>query len=282
MFDSQLLRSFVFVADAGSITRAAKCLNLTQSAVSAQIRKLEEQANCVLLERTTRSQSLTVQGALLLDYARNILALNEQAMFRIGSSNHLSGTIKLGCSEGFIAHWIFPIVEVFLMEHPDIEIQITLGITTELHEAVRRGILDIVVGAICEDLEGAEHLWTEPLVWAYAKNKKPDWDKPLPLAFFPEPCPYRKAAVSRLEETGTSWRISCTSPSLAGVQAAALAGLAITPITRSDLIKGLVAVGPNKHLPTLPEAFFAIVTSKKFLGSPIRELVTTIKNTAYN
>lgn len=282
MFDSQLLKSFVFVADTGSITRAAKCLNLTQSAVSAQIRKLEEQANCILLERTTRSQSLTVQGSLLLDYARNILALNEQAMLRIGSSSHLAGTIKLGCSEGFIAHWLFPVIEAFVQEHSDIEVQITLGITTSLHEAVRRGALDIVVGAICEDIEGAEPLWSEPLLWAYARNKKLDWDKPLPLAFFPEPCPYRKAAVLKLEEAGASWRISCTSPSLAGVQAAASAGLAITPIARSDLSKGLVAIGPNKHLPPLPEAFFAIVTAKHFLGSPTHELVTRIRNTSYH
>ncbi len=281
MFDTNLLRSFVQVVETGSITGAAERLNLTQSAVSSQIRKLEAQAKCAVIERTTRSLRVTVQGELLLEYARKILALNEQAMFQIGSSKNLSGTIKIGCSEGFVANWLFPIVSSFSKSHPEINIQLCLGITTELHAAARKGDLDIVIGAICEDVKGARLLWSEPLFWAFAVNMEPDWKKSVPLALFPEPCPYRKAATTSLENAGLQWRLTCTSPSVAGVQAAARAGLAVTPLTRSGLSQGVRALPANAPLPSLPDANFAIVLPDKPCPPPVRKLVSSIENSTF-
>jgi len=281
MFNAQLLQSLVHVVEAGSITKAAERLNLTQSAVSAQIQKLEEQANFVILERTTRSQKLTVKGELLLGYAKQIVALHEQAKLRLGSTNDLSGCIKLGCSEGFVADWLFPIVSSFNCEHQDVAIQIELGLTTELLAQAEQGGIDLIVGPTCKRIEGAEHLWSEPLMWAFANQQEPDWSKPLPIAVFPEPCPYREVAISSLEDMGTRWQLSCTSPSLAGVQSAALAGLAVTPLTMSSLISGLAPLPQNEFLPFLPEAHFAIIPSSKKLSNPARMLADVIRSSAY-
>ena len=280
MFETQLLQSFIQVVDTGSITRAASRLNLTQSAVSAQIRKLEEQANCTVLERTTRSQRLTAEGEVLLSYAREILALQEQALVRIGSSKNLAGSVRVGCTEGVVPNWLFPIISSFLKDHPDIQVQIKLGITTDLIQSARQHDLDFVVGPICERVDGADRLWSEPMFWAYAKNMEPDWEQTLPLAFFPEPCPYRKAAISALEKSGLEWRIACTSTSGAGVQAAARAGLALTPLTRSGLATGIAALPEKAILPDLPDAHFAIIQPQSSRTRPTRELIDFIKNAA--
>lgn len=281
MFNSQLLRSLVHVVEAGSITKAAERLNLTQSAVSAQIQRLEEQANFVILERTTRTQKLTVKGELLLGYAKQIVALHEQAMLRLGSSDDLSGYIKLGCSEGFVANWLLPIVSSFNSEHPDVTIQVQLGLTTDLLPEAQEGGIDIVVGPTCKRIEGAEHLWSEPLIWAFASQREPDWSKPLPIAVFPEPCPYREVAIASLDKRGTNWQLSCTSSSLAGVQSAALAGLGVTPLTLSSLTKGLAPLPQNSLLPSLPEAHFAIVPSSRNPSRSARALVKIIRDSAY-
>ena len=276
--DTHLLRSFVQIVESGSITRAAEQLNLTQSAVSAQLQKLEEQAGCCVLERSTRSQNLTVQGELLLEHARGVLERNELILTRISSSPRQADKIRIGCSEGFVASWLFPIISKFSRKFPDTEISLLLGITTELNASIQSGELDLMVGAICEEIDGAEYLWSEPLIWVYASNSEPKWEKPLPLAFFPEPCPYRKAAITSLEKSEVPWRIACTSPSSSGVQAAARAGLAIAPLTRSSLAEGLTALPDNCSLPCLPEANFAMVLSNKRKRNSVRELKELIRS----
>jgi DNA-binding transcriptional LysR family regulator len=278
MYDATLLNAFLAIHDEGGITRAAKRLNLTQSAVSAQIRKLEEQLGCILFNRTTRSVRLTVQGEILLGYARDILALQEEAAYRIGRKKQLVGRVRLGCSEGLVAEWLCPLLSRFTTEHPATDLHLHLGITTELREFAERRMIDIVVGAVCEDAADAHDLWSEPLVWAFREGSEPDWTSPLRLAFFPEPCPYRRAAIGALEQAGTSWRLACTSPSIAGVQAAALSGLAITPLTRSCLRSGMRELPPHPSLPGLPDATFAMKAAPGAHGAVVQALMTAIRD----
>lgn len=107
LIDPLLLRSFVAVADLGSLSRAAEAVHVTQSAVSAQIKRLEDQLGCRLFTRTTRSVALTPQGEVLLGYARSILTLNEQAVLRLAVSPRRRTTVRVGCSEGLPADWLF-------------------------------------------------------------------------------------------------------------------------------------------------------------------------------
>jgi DNA-binding transcriptional LysR family regulator len=123
-------------------------------------------------------------------------------------------------------------------------------------------------------------LWSEPLLWAYAAGRTPDWTKPLAVAFFPDPCPYRSAAVAVLDAQRRHWRLACSSPSVAGVQAMALAGLAVTPLTRSAFAKGMDALADPDRLPPLPDAHFALQLGANAKSAPVRELVVRIHDAA--
>jgi len=260
MLDSQQLRAFVSVADHGSVTRAAEAMHLTQSAVSAQIKRLEEQLGCRVFERTTRSLQLTAQGSVLLSYARSILNLQQQAVSRLAAPRQAPTTLRLGCSEGFPSEWLFAALAGFRQRRPDVHVEITGGISTVLAKQVRhQRSLDLMVGTVCDAGSDTETLWMEPLVWAFSERALLDPDAPAPLAFLSEPCPFREAALASLAGHGAAnWQIVLTAQSSGALVAAAAAGLAITVLTPSGMPPGLRAVSPGSFLPALPPARFVI------------------------
>lgn len=267
MFDTVLLRSFVTVAQEGSFTRAAARLHLTQSAISAHLRRLEDQAGKTLFVRTTRSTALTPDGELLLGYARAILALNRDARARLRRSSS-DGTVRMGMSEDFAHARIMERLHTFGLRNPEVALDITIGVPGTLLQAMDRGELDFVLGGRCHDDRPGRPLWREPLVWAAAEWMNVDVSLPLPLAVFPEPCPYREAALAALAHAGIDSRIALVCPSSGGVLAAVRAGLAIAPMLASRLDSGLQALGADSRLPALPSVEFTL-----FGGSPITALV---------
>lgn len=253
MFDTVLLRSLIAVADTGGFTRAAHRLHLTQSAISAHIRRLEREAGQKLLERTTRSVSLTPAGARLAGYARTILALHDDARASLGAGRRVSGTVYVGLSEEMVKAPIIDCMRRFSVAHPDAEVSLTVGLTGELLSLVHSGGLDIVLGSRCSDEERGEVLWSEPLVWARGPIAlgSDEVTTPVPLAVFSDQCPYRAAAIEALVRAGRQWRIVCQSPSVGG--------LGVTPVTRSSaLAAGLVEVST---LPALPQAQFVLTSA---------------------
>src|SRR5919204_1716864 len=127
MFDTWLLRSFVAVVDSGGFTRAAKLLNSTQSTVSAQIQRLEEEAGHSLFIRSTRSVQLTSAGETLLGYARTILRLNEDARLRLSGVRH-AGRVRVGANEDLTDSWLPQVLQSFCRQFPEIEIELEIGI----------------------------------------------------------------------------------------------------------------------------------------------------------
>ena len=271
MLDSQQLRAFVSVADHGSVTRAADAMHLTQSAVSAQIRRLEEQLGCRVFDRTTRSLQLTAQGSVLLSYARSILKLQQQAVSRLAAPRHAPATLRLGCSEGFPSEWLFGALAGFRERRPDVHVEISCGISTMLAKQVRQHSLDLMVGTVCDAGSDTETLWMEPLVWAFSAKALLDPEAPVPLAFLSEPCPFREAALASLAGHGTThWQIVLTAQSSGALVAAAAAGLAITVLTPSGMLSGLRSIPPGSFLPVLPAARFVIQHWKS--GTPSEAL----------
>ncbi len=261
MFDTVLLRSLLAVADTGGFTRAAQRLHLTQSAISAHIRRLEREAGQKLLERTTRSVSLTPAGARLAGYARTILALHDDARASLGAGRRVSGTVYVGLSEEMVKAPIIDCMRRFSVAHPDAEVSLTVGLTGELLSLVHSGGLDIVLGSRCSDEERGEVLWSEPLVWARGSIAlgSDEVTTPVPLAVFSDQCPYRAAAIEALVRAGRQWRIVCQSPSVGGLMTAVSGGLGVTPVTRSSaLAAGLVEVST---LPALPQAQFVLTSA---------------------
>lgn len=280
MFDTTLLRTFQAVAQEASFTRAAGRLNLTQSAVSAHVRRLEEQTGKALLSRSTRSVVLTPEGEVLLGYARAILRLNEAARLKL--SGVADGVhIRVGASDDFMSTWLPSLLRRFQNSRPALTLEVRVANTGLLLAGMEAGELDLVLGSRCHGEQTGQLLWREPLIWAYAKGAAPEDTAPLPLALFPEPCPYRDAALAALAAAGREWRIAVVSPSVAGLRAAAAAALAVTPLNRSLLTPQLRALASEVEMPELPEVEFMVFSrphgGPAELGDLANEIVDAVK-----
>jgi DNA-binding transcriptional LysR family regulator len=257
---------------------------MSQSAVSVHIRRLEDQVGTQLLERTTRRVTLTPSGATLLGYARTITSLQEEARARLRPLSKTSGQIRIGVSEDFAGATLPQVLRRFGATHPEVVIEVAVGITTDLLGTLDAGQLDIVLGKQCDGMpaDRGEVLWSEPLVWAFANHLRFDPQSIIPLAFFPEPCAYRDAALKALSRSACKWRVALVSPSIAGVRAAALAGFAATPLTESMLDARLRAIGAEEGLPALPPARFMMFVRdrERRRDNPARRLAHVIKEYA--
>lgn len=275
MLESELLRSFVTVAESGGFTRAAQLLNSTQSTVSAQIRRLEEQAGQLLFARSTRSVQLTVAGETLLGYARTILRLNEDARLKLSGARQ-TGRVRMGASEDLTSAWLPRTLRRFASLYTGLQVDLEIGVGPRLFRMLDHNELDVVVGGRCDEAPDGWRLWREPLVWAFAKDT--ELADPPQLAFFPEPCPYREAAMRALATTRQQWRIGCTSSSLAGVRAAALGGFAATPLPRSLVGGGLKVLEAESGLPPLPDVEYVVKIGPNEPPPAILALVQVIQS----
>ena len=257
MLDFELLRSFVAVADCGGFHRAAERLNLTQSTISQQIKRLELETKRPLFRRTTRSVALTDDGEMLLGDARRLLQLEEAARDRLAAPR-LSGMVRLGVVEEVAGGSLPSALGRFAALRPGVKLEVQIGVSAELIEQLNKGRLDVVLAKRPLGTSRGRLVWREPLVWAAAETFDLVPGATLPLALYREKSVSREAALAVLENGEWSWEIVYTSPSLTGVRAAALAGLAITPLPASAVIVGLRVVGLEEGLPRLPDLEFAI------------------------
>jgi len=253
----QLLRSFVAVAECGGFHRAAEQLNLTQSTVSQQIKRLELEIKRSLFRRTTRSVVLTDDGEMLLGDARCLLQLEEAARQRLAAPR-LSGTVRLGVVEEVAGGSLPSALGRFASLHPGVKLEVQIAVSAELLEELDAGRLDVVFAKRPLGTSKGRLVWREPLVWAAADTFDLIPGAALPLALYRERSVSREAALAALQDGELTWEIVYTSPSLTGVRAAALAGLAITPLPASAVVAGLRILDAEEGLPRLPDLEFAI------------------------
>jgi DNA-binding transcriptional LysR family regulator len=257
MMEFELLRSFVAVAECGGFHRAAEQLNLTQSTVSQQIKRLELETKRPLFRRTTRSVALTDDGEMLLGDARRLLQLEEAARQRLAVPR-LSGTVRLGVVEEVAGGSLPSALGRFAALHPAVKLEVQIAVSAELLEQLDAGRLDVVFAKRPLGTSKGRLVWREPLVWAAADTFDLVPGAALPLALYRERSVSREAALAALQGGELAWEIVYTSPSLTGVRAAALAGLAITPLPASAVIAGLRILDAEEGLPHLPDLEFAI------------------------
>src|SRR6202453_2002774 len=258
MLDFELLRAFVAVADCGGFHRAAERLNLTQSTVSQQIKRLELMTQRPLFRRTTRSVALTDDGEMLLGDARHLLQFEEAARHRL-TAPRLSGLVRLGVVEEVAGGSLPPALGRFAKLHPGVKLEVQIGVSAELIEQLNAGRLDVVFAKRPLGTSKGRLVWREPLVWAAADTFDLVPGEALPLALYRGRSVSREAALAALNNNELSWEIIYTSPSLTGVRAAALAGLAITPLPASALIAGLRILGMEEGLWPVMAAICATV-----------------------
>jgi DNA-binding transcriptional LysR family regulator len=257
MLDFELLRAFVAVVDCGGFHRAAERLNLTQSTISQQIKRLELEAKRPLFRRTTRSVALTDDGEMLLGDARRLLQLEEAARLRMAAPR-LSGTVRLGVVEEVAGGSLPSALGRFAALHPGVKLEVQISVSAELIELLNAGRLDVVFAKRPLGTSRGRLVWREPLVWVAAEAFDLMPGATVPLALYRERSVSREAALGALNDSELTWEIVYTSPSLTGVRAAALAGLAITPLPASAVIAGLRVLGLQEGLPRLPDLEFAI------------------------
>jgi DNA-binding transcriptional LysR family regulator len=227
LFDLDLLRAVVMVADCGSFTTAAARLHSTQSTVSQQVRRLEEMTGRRLLERGSGEVRPTDAGETLLAHARRMLALND-ATWDALSGAAVTMTVRLGVPEDFAAGRTTRLLATFNRRHPRIKIEVTCGLSRDLSHGYDHGDLDLVVVKQRRNSRESVARWPETLRWIdSAKNPCAHLD-PLPLVAFPTRGLYRDEMIDVAERQGRRWRIAFTSSSLSGIQSAVADGLGIS------------------------------------------------------
>lgn len=254
--DMDLLRSLTLAIDLGSFARAAERVGRTQSALSLQMRKLEDQAGQPLFRKQGRSLALTESGELLLGYARRLLDLNDEAVAAV-RGRALEGEVRLGLPADFAENWLPLVLARFARAHPAVRIDVRVGRNAGMIEKVLRDELDLALAFSDADsprVSGAveTHIGELPMAWIGPDGFAPPAEGPLPLILFDQPCVFRRAGLDALDRAGKSWRVTFTSPSLAGIYAAAQAGLGVSIRTGANLPKGLRTLGPADGMPALP------------------------------
>lgn len=248
--DTDLLRAFVAVAECEGFSAAGKVISRTQSAVSLQIKRLEDRMGESLFERTSRSVVLTPAGGRLLPYARQILKLQDEA-YRVLGAERRGELIRLGISEEQASAYLPELLPHMASLHPDVRIQITCEISSILIQRFQEGLLDAVLAVRHAPAHTAQLLGREPMVWVTAQDSKIDrWDV-LPLALNPEGCIFRAHAFAALGRANRHWDVLYTSPSPTGINVAVQAGLALTIKTPRSIPAGCRIVGKDEGLPTL-------------------------------
>ncbi|OJT98042.1 MAG: LysR family transcriptional regulator [Rhizobium sp. 63-7] len=232
--ESDMLRTFVAVAETGNFTRAADLSGRTQSAVSIQIKKLEETIGDLLFERGSRGVTLTAKGRQLLGYARRVMALLDEAAASL-KAPRLHGVVRIGIPEEY-GHSILPkVLGRFDMMHPDVEVTVQYGSSRANAAALAKGELDIAV--VFEQASNTHHevLMTDPTVWVTSTIHETHRRSPVPVAMFAATGWFRSSAMSGLDDRTEPYRIAYVSDNHTGLAAAATSGLAIAPLSRSGI-----------------------------------------------
>jgi molybdate transport repressor ModE-like protein len=242
------LRSLIAVADTGGFHRAATELQLSQSAVSQHVRRLEKVLGKPLVEPDGRRARLTPAGEALLAEARRIVGAHDDALRHLAAD--ASPKFVIGTTDHAADHILPPVVAALFRSHPDLEVKFRFDRTTPLNEAVDRGNIDLAVFITEASSRDGTPVGARPLVWCAAPGWSPPRDQPWPLIVIEEPCAIRGRALSVLGRSGVPVRVVAEAAYLAGVLNAARAGLGLTLLALAGPPpEGLVELD---DLPTAP------------------------------
>lgn len=260
--DPALLRAFVAISETGGFTRAARRLNLTQPAVSHQIRRLEEQLDRSLIRRTTRRLTLTGDGEDFLHHARQILASLDALGQRFRPSS-VAGVVRFGAPEAFMGERLPALLCRFSRAFPAVRLDVHVSTYLDLSTMIVAEELDLaVVLSTAGGEQGGVTLRKAEFAWVAADNFMLAAGASLPLAFHPPNCINRLVGVAALETTPIDWHIAFTSPSEQGLRAAVRSGLAVAVLMRDDIEPGMRVLNSSDGLPALPSADFVLIRSR--------------------
>ncbi|PYE85654.1 LysR family transcriptional regulator [Pseudoroseicyclus aestuarii] len=271
LLDLDLLRSLIAIAERGSFSAAAEVVHRTPSAISMQVKKMEDLLGRPLFLRDSRSVALTEDGRALLEHARRMLALNREALARFVSPD-LAGTVRLGAPDHVAASVLPDLLRRFGDSHPGVTVDVSVGLTRRLRQQLRQGlsVLSLDLALFTVDCDGGETtvvdaelelLWKEPLVWGIARSGVAAERHPLPVAAWDESCSWASAGFAALQAQGRDYRIAFKSAHTVCQLAALRADLAVAPVPLSQLGEGVVEAPASAGLPPLPDTGLALAVA---------------------
>lgn len=259
--DSDALSAFVAVVDFGGFTAAAEHLAKTQAAVSLSIARLEDRLGKRLFDRSHRRVTLTSAGERLIVYARQIKALEAEALSTV-MDQAAEGRVKLGMPDDYITCFGEALIQRFSPLYRKVHIDLQCHFSRTLEEMIDSRELDVAVITQNPDNPKGEFLRYERQFWCTGPNGKPELEPCLQLALFSEECPARPGVISLLKSAGRSWTLAYSASHLAGVQLAAASGRLLTVLPEPAIPAGWRRLGPEDGLPELPPLPLALLLNK--------------------
>ena len=258
MLDIDQLRTFIAIAETGSFTKAADVVHKTQSAVSMQMKRLEERLDRAIFARDGRASKLTDDGERLLDYARRIVKLNMEALAAF-SDAELCGRVRLGVPDDYADRYLPEIMARYSRVYAGVELTVMCAPSSELVEHIDRNELDLAIITNCGSNRTAEIFRRERLLWIASNRHSVHLEERLPLALGRPSCSWRQSAIASLETIGRPYRVLYTSANSGAVAAAVLSGLAVSVFPESGLRPGMRVLTPADGFPELPSCGVGLV-----------------------
>lgn len=259
-FQIDYLRTFIALAEAKNFTKTGLQVNLSQSAVSMQIKRLESEVGNKLFDRMGKTVKLTTQGNILINYAMRIVREHDEAVAALSTPN-MEGHIRIGSPEHYTAGILPGLLAHFARSYPDITVEMRCENSDVIKDCVDKGELDL---GICTQIsEGGQVIAHDPVVWVSEPTFIMQKHKPLSLATFEEDCIFRTWALEALEKAGIDYRIVYVSRSISGLLDAVKAGFAIAPIIKSNVPSDLKIASIEDDLPVLPISNITLHKTKK-------------------
>jgi DNA-binding transcriptional LysR family regulator len=258
LIDIDQLRTFIAIAETGSFTKAAEVVNKTQSAVSMQMKRLEERIDRPIFARDGRASKLTEDGSRLLDYARRMVKLNMETIAAFSDAG-LSGRVRLGVPDDYADRYLPEIMARFSRAYPGVELSVICLPSVDLLECIDKNELDLAIVTNCESKRASETFRRERLLWVTSNRHPTHMEERLPLALGRATCGWRRLAIEHLEKVRRPFRVLYTSSNAGAVAAAVLAGLAVSVLAESGLRPGMRVLTANEGFPELPSCRIGLV-----------------------
>mgnify|MGYP002622084559 FL=1 len=256
--DLDQIHTFVTIADTGSFTRAAEEVHRTQSAVSMQMRRLEQRIGKPLFEKEGRANRLSEEGERLLTYARRLLRLNRETLAAFDDAS-LEGSIRIGTPDDYADRFLPEIMARFARSNPRVELSVVCEPTVNLVDQLKRGQLDIAIVTHSNERSVSEVVRREPLLWVTSANHTIHEEEVLPLAVGRTTCLWRRAAIDVLDNMGRDYRILFSSWSATVLIATVLSGQAVSVLPECALRPGMRILGEADGFGALPQVQIGIM-----------------------
>ena len=258
LLDVDQLRTFIAIAETGSFTKAAEVVNKTQSAVSMQMKRLEERLERPIFARDGRASKLTDDGQRLLDYARRIVKLNVETIAAF-SDAELSGRVRLGVPDDYADRYLPEIMARFSRAYPGVELTVICEPSVDLLERIDANEIDLAIVTNCESKRASETFRRERLLWVTSNRHATHAEERVPLALGRPSCSWRAAAIDRMESLARPYRVLYSSSNAGAVAAAVLSGLAVSVLPESGLRPGMRVLSAADGFPDLPSCHVGLV-----------------------